>query len=676
MKKYLLRKYLILLFLLLLIGWLAANSQARAISPYTTWALGPGGVPIFTQDAYTPLNEVDLPLSSPEEMYYAPDGFLYVADTGNGRILKLDTDLRVVAELGKGLVRSPTGIFVDPSGTIYIADAAQNMIVILDSQGELVKEFGRPSEPLFGADRDFLPRKIAVDVRKNLYIVSEGSVDGLVMMNTDGHFIGYFGSNSAEMSLKMVLQRLFLTKEQLDQFVKNEAASPSNVAIDYQSLVYTITAGTEPHKSIRKFTVSGKNLMKDHIGSQTFRDIQASDKGLLLAVDGRGLIYEYTLNGTLLFRFGAEDTGEQRLGMLSNPTAIERVGDDLYVLDKDKNAIITFRATDFAKIVHDGVRLYMDGFYQEAKPYFEQVLNYNGLFIMSYQAIADAYYKEGDYPNALQNYRYAEDRNGYSEAFWELRNAVLQRSLADALLLFLGVWIGLSVFNRLERRQHWLDPVRQAIRSAQNIRLVDDFAFMFRFIRQPADSFYYIKHNLRGSLTFAFLIYGWVLAMRVVTIYVTGFIFSPYSTAWQIQVESEVISTLLMIIIWNAANYLVATISDGEGRLRHVVIGSAYSLFPYALFALPIALISNLLTLNEVFIVTFASQLMWFWTLLMLVIMVKEIHNYSVSETVRNILTTLFTMGMFLLTGYILYVLFNQLFEFIQAIIQEVGLRG
>lgn len=676
MKKYLMRKYLILLFLLLLIGWLAANSQARAISPYTTWALGPGGVPIFTQDAYTPLNEVDLPLSGPEEMYYAPDGFLYVADTGNRRILKLDTALQVVAELGKDLVQSPTGIFVDPSGTIYIADAGKNTIVILDPKGNLVKEFGRPSEPLFGADRDFLPRKIAVDVRKNLYIVSEGSVDGLVMMNTDGHFIGYFGSNTAEMSLKMVLQRLFLTKEQLDQFVKNEAASPSNVTIDYQSLVYTITAGTEPFKSIRKFTVSGKNLMKDHIGSQTFRDIQASDNGLLLAVDGRGLIYEYTLNGTLLFRFGAEDTGEQRLGMLSNPTAIERVGDDLYVLDKDKNAIITFHATDFAKIVHDGVRLYMDGFYQEAKPYFEQVLNYNGLFIMSYQAIADAYYKEGDYPNALQNYRYAEDRNGYSESFWELRNAVLQRSLGDALMLFLGVWIGLSIFNRLERRQHWLDPVRQAIRSAQKIRLVDDFAFMFRFIRQPVDSFYYIKHNLRGSLTFAFLIYGWVLALRVVTIYVTGFIFSPYSTAWQVQVESEVVSTLLMIIIWNAANYLVATISDGEGRLRHVVIGSAYSLFPYALFALPIALISNLLTLNEVFIVSFATQLMWFWTILMLIIMVKEIHNYTVSETVRNILITLFTMGMFLLTGYILYVLFNQLFEFIQAIIQEVGLRG
>jgi len=91
---------------------------------------------------------------------------------------------------------------------------------------------------------------------------------------------------------------------------------------------------------------------------------------------------------------------------------------------------------------------------------------------------------------------------------------------------------------------------------------------------------------------------------------------------------------------------------------------------------LPIALLSNLLTMNEVFLYTFATQLTLFWCGLMLVIMVREVHNYSVSETVRNLLITLFTMAIFLLTGYILYVLFNQLYEFVLAIIQEVSLRG
>jgi hypothetical protein len=164
--------------------------------------------------------------------------------------------------------------------------------------------------------------------------------------------------------------------------------------------------------------------------------------------------------------------------------------------------------------------------------------------------------------------------------------------------------------------------------------------------------------------------------VRILSLYLTGFVFNPYAAAWQVYVEMEVAYTVEPLLLWNVANYLVSTIRDGEGRLRHVVIGSAYSLFPYVLFALPIALVSNVLTSNETFIYTFSNQLVLFWVVVMLIIMVKEIHNYTVSETVRNILGTLFTMAMFLLTAYILNVLFNQLYEFILAVIQEVGLRG
>ncbi|MBE2270111.1 MAG: YIP1 family protein [Anaerolinea sp.] len=667
----------ILCVLILLIVLSVAVAPAHAISPYTTWTLGPGRSLFPTQDAYTPLDQIDLPVSSPEDMYYAPDGSLYIADTGNGRIIKLDAAFNITAEFGVGLLAAPTGLFVDEDGTLYIADASKNTIVILDAEGNLINEFGRPSEPLFGANRSFLPRKIAVDARKNLYVSSEGSVDGLVMLNTNGNFIGYFGANAADMSLKMILQRLFLTEEQLDQFIRNEAASPSNLAIDSQSLVYTVTAGTERDRAIRKFTVSGRNLFDDWMwGSRTFRDIEVNDNGLIIAVDADGSMFEYDLNGTMLFWFGGKDMGDQRLGLLSNPTAIERVGDDLYVLDKEKNAVVTYRVTDFARTLHEGVRLYVDGYYAEARPYFEEVLSYNGLVIMAYQALADAEYKEQDFNQALYFYRYAEDRNGYSETFWELRNAVLQRYLGSALGVLLGGWVGFGVFTRLERRYDWLEPLRRWLKRAQKIHLVDDFVFMFRFIRQPVDSFFYIKQRQRGSLLFAFLIYAWVLIVRILSLYLTGFVFNPFSTSWQINLETEIAFTLVPIILWNVANYLISTISDGEGRVRDVIIGTAYSLFPYALFGLPIILVSNLLTLNEEFIYTFSSQLILFWIGVMLIIMVKEIHNFTVSETTRNILLTLFTMAIFLLTGYILYVLFNQLYEFILGIIREVGLRA
>jgi tetratricopeptide (TPR) repeat protein len=653
----------------------AIYSQAQAESPYTTWALGPGGRPFMTQDAYTPYTEIDLPISGAEDMFITPDGIVYIADTGNHRILKLE-NFQEVASYGEEILTGPTGIYVDDDGIMYVVDANSNTIVILDQDGNVVNQFGRPVEPLFGRSREFLPRKIAVDARKNLYIISEGSVNGIVQMNTNGNFIGYFGANTATMSLKMILQRLFLTQEQLNQFIKNEAASPSNITIDHQAMVYTITAGTSNGRSVRKFTVSGKNVFPDTYGSTTFRDIDVSKEGLIVAVDATGMIWEYDLNGMILFVFGAQDRGEQRLGTLRNPSAIERYQEFIYVLDEDKNAIVVYQTTAFARQVHFGVRLYMEGFYSEAKPYFERVLNFNGSFIMAYQAIADAYYKERNFTEALENYKYAEDQSGYSQAFWELRNTVLQQYLTSGILWLVGLWVANGVFKRFERRYKWLDPLRKWLKELNSKKLVDDFVFMFRFIKQPADSYYYIKKNLRGSLRFAGIIYLWVIVVRVLSLYLTGFIFNPYAALSDIRVENEILITALLIVIWNAANYLVSTISDGEGRTRDVIIGSAYSLFPYALFVLPIAFVSRILSLNEIFIYSFSLNIVWFWTGMMLFIMVKEIHNYSFAETVRNVLITIFTMALFALTGYILYVLFNQLYDFISAILQEIRLRG
>ena len=300
--------------------------NVSAASPYTTWALGPGGRLFITQDAYTPTAEIELPISNAEDMFVTPDGYFYIADTGDGLIVKLK-DFKVIASYGKGILQGPTGVYVDDQGVMYIADAKKNSVVILDQDGNLEKEFGRPTEPLFGKNREFLPRKIAVDARKNLYIVSEGSVDGIVQMNMNGNFIGYFGANTSTTSLKMVLQKMFLTKEQLDQFVKNEAASPSNLAIDNQSLVYTVTSGTTSSQSIKRFTIAGNNIFPEIVGSATFRSINVADSGLILAVDATGQIYEYDLNGTMLFEFGAQDKGDQRLGTLRNPTAITRYQD-------------------------------------------------------------------------------------------------------------------------------------------------------------------------------------------------------------------------------------------------------------------------------------------------------------------------------------------------------------
>ncbi len=108
---------------ILLIAWILilAPAGVNAESPYTTWALGPGSELYMTQDAYSPADEIDLPISGAEDMVMTPDGFLYIADTANGRIVKLKNFVEV-ASYGDDILQGPTGLFVDEDGVINLEE--------------------------------------------------------------------------------------------------------------------------------------------------------------------------------------------------------------------------------------------------------------------------------------------------------------------------------------------------------------------------------------------------------------------------------------------------------------------------------------------------------------------------------------------------------------------------
>ena len=60
--------------------------ELHAQAPYQTWTQGPNGWLVHTQDAYEPGKLLNPGLKSPEDLFVY-DERLYVADTGNARIL-------------------------------------------------------------------------------------------------------------------------------------------------------------------------------------------------------------------------------------------------------------------------------------------------------------------------------------------------------------------------------------------------------------------------------------------------------------------------------------------------------------------------------------------------------------------------------------------------------------
>jgi hypothetical protein len=96
---------------------------------------------------------------------------------------------------------------------------------------------------------------------------------------------------------------------------------------------------------------------------------------------------------------------------------------------------------------------------------------------------------------------------------------------------------------------------------------------------------------------------------------------------------------------------------------------------PFIIFTLPMTLLSNYLTYNESFIYQFYHQIILFWTIILVVVSIKGVHNYTFFETVKNILIIMFGIFIVVLIGLLIYAFFGQLIEFVISIIREVIYR-
>ena len=121
-------------------------------------------------------------LSDPQSVTVDAAGNLYISDTGNNSIRKVDSSGIITTVVGNGttyvgVLNHPLGIAVDASGNLYIADTYNNVIRRLSPAGSLTTVAGDGSASYAGdggpanlASLD-APSAVTVDSAGNLYIL-------------------------------------------------------------------------------------------------------------------------------------------------------------------------------------------------------------------------------------------------------------------------------------------------------------------------------------------------------------------------------------------------------------------------------------------------------------------------------------------------------------------------
>jgi hypothetical protein len=194
-------------------------------------------------------------------------------------------------------------------------------------------------------------------------------------------------------------------------------------------------------------------------------------------------------------------------------------------------------------------------------------------------------------------------------------------------------------------------------------------------LAHPLDTYQDIKHLKQSSWWMAILLYLVAFVVSVFEIYNTGFIFQTVnlSNFYVFMYAATFFGSLGLFVF---SNYLVATITNGEGFFKDVFIATSHALVPYLIITPILTILSNGLTFNEMIVYQLLDNLRYAWPIILVVLMVKEVHNYDVKGLIKNILLTLFTMLMMVLVAFLLYALFSQLANYIESVIQEVILRG
>lgn len=676
----------ILTVMLAVVLVLPMRVNASESSSYT-YTLSVGKEWIRTQDAYMPgsimLN--DGTLSAPEDLFIFGNK-VFIADTveetstgKGGRIVVYDMDLRETTILGEETLVNPMGVFVNEEA-IFVADKGAQAVYKLSHTGEVLMELGRPDSYLFSEQSQYLPTGVAVSSQGIIFVCGEGAYEGLMQFDRSGEFQGYFAANATKITFSDRIKELVFNEQQMEQLLNRIPNAIYNIDISDRDLIYSVTqleansawtTAVQEENAVKYHNMAGTDILSADLieGEHNFTDIAAYRDGLSFAVTNTGIIYEYDETGNVVFSFGGLATTE-RSGHFTNATAVD-VDDagNLYVLDREGKYLQMFFPTEFANATHEALYKLRQGSYAESEETWLKLLSLNGMSYIAHQGYGKVLYQQMRFEEAAEEFKIIGDKTSYSECMWEIRNNWFQSSLPYFLILMIVLFV-LGFVRKILLKKGILKE-REPSQNKLVLHMKRHWSYMKMMLKNPFDELYDLKKKNHGSVQSATFLFVFVFIIYLLDMFGRSFAFRIVDTK-STALLSVAVMFIVPAVLWVIGNYMVSAISEGEGTLRSVYIATAYSLVPYAVIG-PIVIVSTyVLTLNEAVIVHYLWAIAIIWSAALICISVREIHNYTLKETVKIILLTLFFMIMAVIVCVILFLIGQQVVIFIQDIINEV----
>lgn len=411
---------------------------------------------------------------------------LYVCDTGNNRILQLQLTgtgpsfVREIAGTQMWTLSAPEDIFVTAEGDMYIADTGNKRILWVDKDLSVKKMIERPDGVLFAAFSEFKPSKLAVTGSGWIYVQANGINRGLMEFDEQGEFVGFMGASSVTFDWEDYIWKLFSTDAQKSQMVSFVPTEYNNVAVDHEGLLFVTTSvfdvsdltsgSADP---IRRLNLKGSDILIRNggkvigdiqwgeTGPSRFKDVTVLENGTYYALDTtRNRIFAYDTQGNNLYVFGGYGT---RSGYFKSPVALEHWNKDLIVLDSANGLITVMKQTEYGELIDTAIEDYNTGKYESSFEKWQKILGRNGNYVLAYDNIGKILLRSGDYEQALEYLEYANDAYYYSKAWKLYRKDWIERYLIVGIVALLAFVVIQGVVRIVGRERRALEDYEERL---------------------------------------------------------------------------------------------------------------------------------------------------------------------------------------------------------------------
>lgn len=624
-------------------------------------------------------------LNMPQDLFVTRAGDIYIADTGNNRILVLDSNWQMKQAISEfdhdgkmDALLGPEGVYVGKDGHIYVADTQNKRVLQFTSEGKFVLEILRPESSLIRSGFEYSPTKVAVDREGQIYTVSRGSYEGIMMFDSDGVFDGFIGTNRVKFNPIDLFWKRISTKEQREQMEMFVPLEFNNLSIDEDGFIFATTSEENSDSPVKRLNPSGIDILRSKgyfpvkgdintlqvssaPGSSIMIDVAADKGGMYSLLDSkRGRIFTYDKEGNLLYVYGGLGS---KVGKFRTPSAFQMLGDQMLVLDKGLNRLTVLEPTEYGYAVREAVTHLYDGKVEASTEAWQRVLALNGNNDVAYIGIGKSLLKQGDNAAAMSYFKLGNHREWYSEAFKRFRKDILMENFGTIVMtIVLGIVAIVAAVKLFARR------------TAGHYDEVGVIRNPFYTMIHPFNGFWEMKYEKKGRVKIALLLVCLLVIFTIIKKQYSGFVVNMNNLANMNSLQ-ELQFIALPFLLWCVANWSLTTLMDGEGKFKDIVMATGYALMPLVIILIPQTLISNVMTQGESALYYLLDGIAYAWCLALLFVGTMTVHQYSPGKTLATMLLTLVVIGIILFLSLLFFSMMQQIVNFVVSIYREISFR-